>query len=175
MRPLPQDLSNPARARILECVTSVPGIHLRSVERETQLPLGQVLYHLDRLERMDLIVSSRDAGFRRYYLTRAIARDEKRFLAALRHQVPRRILLALLRTPRTNHKELQRILGVAGSTLSFHLHRLLDSHVLIREREGAANLYSISEPEIVTRELVDYGESFHDDEVDRYVESLRDS
>ena len=123
MRSLAPEVTAGPRTNILECITRTPGIHLRSVERATSLPLGQVLYHLDRLERMGLVVSSKDAGFRRYFLAHEVGRSEKRYLSALRHEVPRRILLILLETGRQTHKELQAALQVAGSTLSFHLQR----------------------------------------------------
>lgn len=166
---LPEVPSEGPRARILRSVAERPGIHLREVEREASLPLGQVLYHLDRLERMGILVSTRDAGFRRYYPSREVGRGEKRFLAALRHEMPRRILLELVHRGRASHKELRAALGVAGSTLSFHLARLLSSEVLVRDRDGSANVYEIADPEIVRRELVYYRESFRDPEVDRFV------
>lgn len=169
MRSLVPEVTAGPRADILQCVFDRPGIHLREVERETELALGQVLYHLDRLERMGIVVSSRDSGFRRYYGTREVGRGEKRFLAALRHELPRRALLQLLARGQANHKELQSALGVAGSTLSFHLARLLAGGVIVRDRRGASNVYTISEPDIVRRELIYYRESFRDPEVDRYV------
>lgn len=169
MRSLAPEVTPGPRADILACVMAAPGIHLRSVERETTLPLGQVLYHLDRLERMGLVVSARDVGFRRYYPARAVGRGEKRYLAALRTQVPRHVLLALLERTQMSHKELQSAVGVAGSTLSFHLQRLLAAGVVVRERRGATNLYAIAEPETVRRELVYYRESFRDEKVDRFV------
>lgn len=168
MRPLAPEASTGPRARILRCVLDRPGIHLREVEREAELPLGQVLYHLDRLERMGILVSARDAGFRRYYPAHDVGRGEKRFLAALRHEVPRRVLLHLLQAP-ANHKEIQDTLGLAPSTLSFHLARLLASGVLTRRREGASNVYTLLEPDLVRRELLYYRESFRDPEVDRFA------
>lgn len=172
MRSLSPEVTPGPRADILAVVHTTPGIHLRSVERETGLPLGQVLYHLDRLERMGLVVSARDAGFRRYYPSRDVGRGEKRYLAALRTQVPRHVLLALLEGPSPqSHKELQAAVGVAGSTLSFHLQRLLAAGVLDRTRQGATNLYAITDPGTVRRELVYYRESFRDEKVDRFVRS----
>lgn len=175
MRTLLPEVPEGPRATILECVTSTPGIHLRQVERETTLPLGQVLYHLDRLERMGILVSVRDAGFRRYYATRDIGRAQKRYIAALRHTVPRHVLLVLLERGHATHKDLLGELEIAGSTLSFHLQRLLASGVLVRSRERGANHYSISEPETVRRELIFFRESFHDPAVDRYARAQLDA
>jgi DNA-binding MarR family transcriptional regulator len=172
MRSLAPDVTEGPRADILECVSRTPGAHLRGIERMTGLPLGQVLYHLDRLERMGLVVSSKDAGFRRYYLTKDVGRNEKRYLAALRHAVPRRIVLALLETPGLTHKDLTPLLGVAGSTLSFHLERLLASGVLVREKVGAALRYRVSDPDVARWELIFYRESFADPEVDRFVKRV---
>ena len=169
MRSLAPHVTEGPRADILACVTKTPGAHLRGIERMTGLPLGQVLYHLDRLERMGLVASSKDAGFRRYYLTKDVGRSEKKYLAALRHEVPRRLVITLLETPGLAHKDLQNVLGVAGSTLSFHLERLLASGVLRRQKVGGAQQYVVAEPETARWELVFYRESFGDPEVDRFV------
>lgn len=169
MRSLPIDVTAGPRADILHCVQGLPGIHLRRIEREVSLPLGQVLYHLERLERMGLLVSARDSGFRRYFPAGEVARAEKPVLSALRQEPARRILLGLLRAGPCTHKEIQARVGSAASTLSFHLQRLVASGVLVRERLGTANLYSLADPATTRRELILYRESFRDPEVDRYV------
>lgn len=169
MRSIPPNVTDGPRADILACVSRVPGAHLRGIERMTGLPLGQVLYHLDRLERMGIVASSKDAGFRRYYVARDVGRGEKKYLAALRHEVPRRVVLALLERPGLSHKDLQALAGVAGSTLSFHLERLLGSGVLVRRKVGVMQQYFVVEPQVARHELIFYRESFADEEVDRFV------
>lgn len=169
MRSLPVEVKEGPRAEILRCVQRFPGVHLRSVERRTRLPLGQVLYHLDRLERMGLVVSMRDAGFRRYFVASEVSRGEKPVLMALRHAVPRRILIALLERGPLAHKDLQSIVGTAGSTLTFHLQRLSEAGVLDRVREGLGTRYQVARPEVARRILVYYRESFQDPEVDRFA------
>jgi predicted transcriptional regulator len=174
MRSLRPIVTEGPRTDILQVVREHPGVHLRSIERRTSLPLGQVLYHLDRLERMGLVDSARDQGFRRYYTSDDISHPEKPTLAALRHAVPRRILMALLDRPGLTHKELLGPAGVAGSTLSFHLQRLVASGVLLRERVDASTRYHLADAAIARRELVYYRESFRDPDVDRYVRRLLD-
>lgn len=169
MRTLEPEVTEGARSTILRQVAECPGIHLRSIERETSLPLGQVLYHLDRLERMGLVASHRDSGFRRYFAPDAISRTEKPILSALRHDVPRRLVLALLERPGLPHKVLQQGAGVAGSTLSFHLQRLAEAGVLERRREGLVVRYHLTQPEAAIHALVYWRESFQDPEVDRFV------
>jgi predicted transcriptional regulator len=174
MRSVEPRLTQGPRSEIFRLVARVPGAHLRGIERMTGLPLGQVLYHLDRLEKMGLVVSVRDYGFRRYFVTRTVDRREKKFLGALRHEVPRRLVLALLERTGQTHKELQAALGVAGSTLSFHLQRLLASGVVSRARESGSNVYHLSDAPLLARELVAYRASFEDPLVDRFVERVTD-
>ena len=170
MRTLIPHVTRGPREDILGCVRQHPGVHLRGIERRTGLPLGQVLYHLDRLERMGLVASHRDSGFRRYFAPDAISRTEKPILSALRHDVPRRLVLALLERPGLPHKVLQQGAGVAGSTLSFHLQRLVAAGVLVRRRENGATLYAVAEPALARQELVTYRASFEDPEVDRFLD-----
>lgn len=174
MRSLPIDVSAGPRAAILRCVAETPGIHLRQIERETGLALGQVLYHLDRLEKMGVMVSARDAGFRRFFVSRDVARADKPFVAALRQDLARRAQLALLRDGPLAHKDLQARMGVAASTLSFHLQRLLAAGILMREpgEAGKGNVYALVDAEATRRALVFYRESYRDPEVDRYVRSV---
>lgn len=169
MRTLLPDVTEGPREQILACIQRLPGVHLRGIERDTNLPLGQVLYHLDRLERMGLVASARDAGFRRYFETEGVSRGEKPVLMALRHDVPRQLILALLETPGLAHKDLQALVGTAGSTLSFHLGRLLSSGIIERTREGLSVRYTISDPELVRRTLLYYRASFQDPLVDRFA------
>lgn len=169
MRALAPSVTEGPRADILDVVRRNPGVHLRSIERRTDLPLGQVLYHLDRLERMGLVGSSRDQGFRRYFATGDVSRGEKPILMALRHEVPRRLILHLLQRPGLQHKDLQPIVGTAGSTLSFHLSRLVAAGVLTRERVDGGHRYAVADPDTTRRELIYYRASFQDPEVDAFV------
>ena len=175
MRSLPIDVVAGPRAVILDRIQECPGIHLRQIERDTSLALGQVLYHLDRLERMGVVVSTREGGFRRFFRSHDVARGEKPYVAALRQPLPRRIQLALLERGALTHKDLQLRMEVAASTLSFHLQRLVGAGVLIRERVGTQNLYTLADADATRRAVVLFRESFKDPEVDRFVRALLDS
>ena len=95
-----------------------------------------------------------------------MTRAEKTTLAALRHEVPRRLILALLDRPGLAHKDLRARAGVAGSTLSFHLQRLVASGAIERNEEAR---YRVADPEAARRALVDHAESFDDPEVRAFV------
>lgn len=172
MRSLKPEVTEGPRSDILRVVAEVPGIHLRRIERTTSLPLGQVLYHLDRLERMGIVSSLRDHGFRRYYVTHDIGRPQKRILAALRHETPRRIVLDLLERPGQTHKELLSRVDVAGSTLSFHLQRLVEAEVLVRRDDAPGGVrYEVAQADVAFETLAEHRRSFDDPAVDDFVET----
>lgn len=169
MRTLPVEVPEGPRLSILQTVNQTPGIHLRGIERATSLPLGQVVYHLDRLQRMGLVNSQKDGGFRRFYATNDVGRGEKRWIAALRHETPRRIVLELLDRPALTHKELREVAGVAGSTLTFHLQRLVDADVLEKTRLLHAAVYVIADRQALLDVLAEHHDSFDDERMTRIV------
>lgn len=158
------------RREIYDLVRRAPGVHLRGIERELGLPFGQVLYHLDALERSDLVDVRRDGGFKRYFAKRGIDRSEKAVLATLRHELPRKIAILLLVSPGISHRAIHAHFGVSASTLSFHLAKMVENGIVEREEVGNENRYRILDEEAAARALVLHRESFMDDAVDRFAE-----
>lgn len=165
---------NATRDRVLAFIEAFPGEHLRAVERGTRLPLGQVLYHLDRLERAGTVVSIRGGGYRRFFLAASVGRSEKRYLAALRSPTPRAIALELLERGPLTHKDIQAALGLAGSTTSFHLQRLAEAGIVAGERVGGQILHRVEDSALARFVLVFWRESFRDAAVDRFVRRALD-
>jgi len=158
------------RRAIYDYVKRCPGAHLRGVEREVGLPFGQVLYHLDYLERNGLVVAKKDGGFKRYFVTNHIGRKEKQFLSMFRHDLPRKVAILLLLNPGQSHRELLECLSISGSTLSFHLNKMVDSGLLVRREEGNENFYHLEDEKTAAKTLILYRESFEDAAVDRFAE-----
>jgi predicted transcriptional regulator len=160
-----------ARRDIYELVQRAPGTHLRGVERELQLPLGQILYHLDYLERKEMLVAKKDGGFKRYFLRNRLSRREKDYAAAFRHTVPRRVTLHLLTTPGLTHRDLLDHVDVSASTLSFHLAKMVENGVLERVTGNGETRYTVADAAVATDVLVEFKESFRDAAVDAFTES----
>lgn len=158
------------RREIYDLVRRAPGVHLRGIERELKLPFGQVLYHLDALERSDLVDVRRDGGFKRYFAKSAIDRSDKAILATLRHDLPRKITILLLVEPGISHRAIHARFDVSASTLSFHLAKMVENGIVQREPVGNENRYRIFDEAAAARALVLHRESFMDEAVDRFAE-----
>ena len=155
-------LSLDSRKRIYQFVEANSGSHLREIGRRCELPLGTALYHLDRLETEGLLTVRRDGRYKRYFPSQGLGRREKDYLSAFRHAVPRRIALALLRTPLMTQRELCAAIGVSRSTLSFHVNSLIERGIAVREPFRPENRYRLEDPELTHQLLTRYGESLGD-------------
>lgn len=158
------------RRAIFDYIKRTPGAHLRGIEREVHLPFGQVLYHLDYLEKNGLLVAKKDGGFKRYFVKNLVGRQEKHFLANFRHQLPRKITILLLLNPGLTHREILDHFKISGSTLSFHLNKMVENGILSRHPNGNENLYRLEDERTAAKTLILYRESFTDEAVDRFAD-----
>ena len=159
-----------ARRRIYEHILATPGTHLRGVHRAVGLPFGQVLYHLNYLEKLELIVVKKDGKFSRYFVTNLIGRKEKDVISVLRHEVPRTISILLLFYKELSHKQILEHVSVSPSTLSFHLAKMVDAQVVSREQRGRESIYRLLDDVLVTKTLIRHRASFRCDVVDRFCQ-----
>ncbi|MHB8584539.1 MAG: winged helix-turn-helix transcriptional regulator [Thermoplasmatota archaeon] len=149
-----------SRGRILEYVQSNPGAHLREIARGLGLPLGTALYHLDFLVAREVLDIRRDGRYKRFFVRSQIGRREKELLSALRHDVPRGIVRALLRHGHGTQRQLAAEMSVSRSTLSFHVTRMVSEGLVLRQAGGPEHLYTLADPLLAQTILLTYSASF---------------
>lgn len=157
------------RKRVYDLVVSTPGVHLREVERQTGLPLGVVRYHLDRLQREELIFAKEDRYFKRFFPKGQIPNVPTETFEVLRQESLRRIVLHLLNNAGSSHANVMASLQLPPSTLSTYLSILLKKNVVRRERRGKENLYFVADEESVMKVLMVYRPTFLDKLVDHAI------
>jgi DNA-binding transcriptional ArsR family regulator len=159
-----------ARRHIYEYILATPGTHLRGVHRAVGLPFGQVLYHLNYLEKLEMVVVKKDGKFSRYFIRNLLGRREKDVISVLRHEVPRTISVLLLFHKQMSHKHILEHVPVSPSTLSFHLAKMVDAEVVAREQRGRESLYRLTDEPLTTKTLLRHRTSFSCAVVDRFCE-----
>jgi predicted transcriptional regulator len=162
------------RKRVYDLVVQNPGVHLREIERLTNLPLGVVRYHLDRLQREELIVPQEDRYFKRFFPKNRIPNVPLETFSVLRQESLRRLVLHLLNNPGSTHQSLKNSLDIPSSTLSTYLGILLRKNVIRRERRGKENIYEIVDEDAVVKVLMVYRPSFLDSLVDHAISLYMD-
>lgn len=149
-----------SRKRIYDHVKAHPGTHLREIARSLSLPLGTALYHLDYLTTREVLVVRQDGRYKRFFLRNSMGRREKDHVTTFRHDVPRRVAVALLDGVEGTQRVLCDALAISRSTLSFHLTQMVAQEILSVEDRRPEKRYRLTEPETARRILGDFAASF---------------
>lgn len=159
-------LENERRRKIYVVIEAYPGIHLREIQRVSNLPLATLEYHLSYMTRKKIIFGETDGHYKRYY-TKPLDAEDKKVLSALRQRRMREIVLIILANKKAKYQFLAEYLKLPHSTLSFYLKYLVDNAILAREKIGYENLYTVQDEDRVAKVLITYKSSFLDKLVDK--------
>ncbi len=159
------------RQRIFDFIDQFPGCHLREIHRRVELPLGTVEYHLKWLESAGHVIAREEGGYKRYYHASNIGGAGRKYLAYIRQDIPRRIVVYLLGHPGASFGDVVKNAGVsvAPSTLSFHMNKLVKAQIVERRKAGRISHFSVLEPDELARLLIVHRRGLFDDVVDRFV------
>ncbi|MDS0281186.1 winged helix-turn-helix transcriptional regulator [Haloarcula onubensis] len=130
------------RARIRRRIEREPGIHFRALTRGLELATGQVQYHLGRL---DDITEERVNG-RTHYYPPGYDEWERTALALLRRETARDIVAELYDADEARPDAVADRVGVARSTLEYHLDGLVAGGVVRKDRDGNRVTLSLVRP-----------------------------
>jgi predicted transcriptional regulator len=125
------------RTLVYDAIRRYPGIHVRGLERELKVSAALVQYHLKKLEAEGYVEAHDQGGYARYYPTEKgkavrITPEDMPLLAVLREEVPLHVALLLLDKGPLTHGELVANLGIAKSTVSYHLAKLAETGLVDR-------------------------------------------
>ena len=165
------ELELETRRRIYEQIIKSPGIHFRELERRLHVVVGNLQYHLQYLEKKNLIRASNDEDYVRYFVKdKSLNENERKILSFLRRSGCRHILIQLLNNPELNNKELSQAIGLSPSTISWNLNKLIEAGIIERKKTGRISNFTIVDPTAIAELLICYKESFLDTLVDGFIE-----
>ena len=122
------------RDLVLHAVQTLPGSHLRGLQRLTRLAFGTLRYHANALVQQHAIRSEADRRFLRYYPL-GMPAATRRTWDALRSRPTRLIARALLEAPLPQGTLAAR-LGLAASTMHRHASHLRRLGVVMDNRDS---------------------------------------
>ena len=164
------------RKALYEFVRRNPGFHLRELSRALSISITLADYHLRFLEKHDLITSTMDGEYKRFYprsqpgqadARPALSDIEKRILAYLRQPVPLRVINFLMERDAATHKEILEHVAISPSTLSHHLKKMEAAGLLVHGTPAERD-YRIATPKTVARLMTTY-ELVTADQVDTFI------
>ncbi|WP_297508470.1 metalloregulator ArsR/SmtB family transcription factor [Thermococcus sp.] len=159
------------RDEILNFIRGKPGITFRELARELGLGIGDLQYHLRKLEAEGKVFSKR-IGRRRYIFPAGLEEDAQRLIVAIATETRRRILLLLLERP-MSQGEIAEALGVSQPTVSYHMRELEKLGVVEGVRNGKSITYRLKyDPEMLVRVIREYRPSLWERLADSLVDIL---
>ena len=165
MRGDPLDL--PLRKRIAEYVRRNPGVYFRQITRDLNLAVGQLDFHLNTLVKGEVLVKESSGGNARYFVRDRFSKEEKRIIAVLRKEIPRGIVLYLIKNPGSTPSQILDNFRFTSATLSYHMKRLEKAGILQAEQVGRERHYQVIDPDAVQSLLILYRSTLLDTIVDK--------
>lgn len=142
-------LSPTLREQIEEMIKNQPGIFFRSTIRNTNRTVGVIQYHLNYLERNNLIVAYEVNNYKGYFPTsmRTLPEKQKKALIMLRTAQKQEIIETLMKNGEVSQKELTTQMDISDQNLSYHLKVLEQMELITRNRTSNGKVISL-DPEI---------------------------
>lgn len=141
------------RKKIYETIQKQPGICVRELERELNITMGQLTYHLLILLKAGLIKEESDNYFRRFYPVGLVL--DTKLLNLFKRNSTKDVVVFLLNGRKTN-KELSKKLRISPSAISWHI-KFLEKHKLLnKERVGKKVYYSLKDRDSILKNLKEF-------------------
>ena len=137
------DAIDQTQRRILDYISSHPGVHLRQICRELGLAMGNVQYHVHRLERDGRVNSVRRGVYKFFYPSTLFGAKQRDMLSVLTLDTPRELLLHMIEKPDSSQDELARAMAISQPTASWHLKRLIQLGIVQKEQAGRSVTYRV--------------------------------
>ena len=141
------------RKKIYKTVKKEPGICVRELERELNIAMGRLTYHLLILLRAKLIKEESDNYFRRFYPADAVL--DIKLATMFKRKSTKDTIVALLRGKKTN-RELSEMLRISPPAISWHIKFLEKHRLLNRERLGRNVYYSLKDRDSILKNLIEF-------------------
>lgn len=114
---------------LLVCIDENPGIRYRELMRLIKFPNGVLSYHIDKLEKMDLVNVERKSRITRFF-PRNISNDIMGILGNLRSQTSYEIIKLLYEKGPISQQGIIKYTRKAASTISWQMKKLLDENII---------------------------------------------
>lgn len=115
--------------KLLLAIDKNPGIRYRELLRLINSSNGVLSYHINRLEKMDLVIVERRAGMTRFF-PRNISNEIMGVMGFLRNQTSYEIIKLLYDRGPISQQEIINYTRKAASTISWHMKKLLDDNIV---------------------------------------------
>ena len=143
---------------------------MREMEKALSLTLGDLQYHLQQLEKAELITTYDDGRRKRYFVKNEVNYLDREILSFIKMRTPRRIIIFLLLHPDSSYKEMLVEFRFAKGTLSFHLKKLLYANIISKTKRERETIYRIKDEKTISQMIITYQSGIVDETVNGFID-----
>jgi predicted transcriptional regulator len=158
------------RKMIFHHISKYPGTYIREMEKALSLSVGDLQYHLQQLEKANLISSHDDGRRKRYFVKNEVNYLDHEVLSFIKMRTPRRIIIFLLLHPNSSFKEILSQFNFTKGALSFHLKKLLNADIIINSKRETETIYKIKDENRIGQLLITYKSGILDEALNGFVD-----
>ena len=158
------------RKMIFHHISKYPGTYIREMEKALSLSVGDLQYHLQQLEKANLISSHDDGRRKRYFVKNEVSYLDHEVLSFIKMRTPRRIIIFLLLHPNSSFKEILSQFNFTKGALSFHLKKLLNADIIINSKRETETIYKIKDENRIGQLLITYKSGIIDEALNGFVD-----
>lgn len=137
-------LDNDVRSSAFSCIRDNPGIRFSALSDKTEIRPGSLKYHLAILKLTNKITVLDANGHNRYFENSGkYSPFEQNVLKYLQNDSERAIFERLISNPATTRNDLEKMLGISGAAVTWHMNRLCDAGMLTVTKSGKTARYVI--------------------------------
>ncbi len=118
------------RQILYQIISEKPGIHLREIFRKTKISEGTIKYHLNYLQRKELVTSKSENGYKRFYIAKKHMKEDIELWNIFRDEIDREIILYFMISQAISRIKLIKDLKRSPKIIEYHLKRLIDKDIV---------------------------------------------
>ena len=158
------------RKMIFHQISKYPGTYIREMEKSLSLSLGDLQYHIQQLEKADLISSHDDGRRKRYFVKNEVNYFDREILSFIKMRTPRRIILFLMINPESTFKEILAEFYFTKGALSFHLKKLIKANIVINIKREKEMIYRIKDENRISQIVIAYQSGILDEALNGFID-----
>ena len=132
--------------------------------------MGDLQYHLQQLEKADMISSHDDGRRKRYFVKNEVNYFDREILSFIKMRTPRRIIIFLLLHPESSFKKILAEFHFTKGALSFHLKKLIKANIVTNIKREKEMIYKIKDENRISQILIAYQSGILDEALNGFID-----
>lgn len=118
------------RKIVYNFISRNPGLSLKELSKELDVPASIINIHLIILKKIGIINERTEGRYIRFFVTKKINEEDKKNISLLKQDIPFRIVMFLLLYPNSSESKICKYLRRSPSTVSYQLDKLIEKDII---------------------------------------------